>query len=68
MHQFKFSIPLISKIASLRGRQLRAVCVAHIYHAAMLDPLTASILSIDEIYSMTDKLLEAHNDFLPDYN
>ncbi len=40
----------------------------HIYHAALLDPLTSSILSIDEIYSMTDKLLEAHNDFLPDYN
>ena len=40
----------------------------HIYHAAMLDPLTASVLSIDEIYSMTDKLLEAHKDFLPQFN
>ena len=40
----------------------------HIYHAAMLDPLTSSILSIDEIYSMTDKLLEAHIDYLPKYN
>ena len=26
----------------------------HIYHAAMLDPLTSANLSIDEIYSMTD--------------
>ena len=40
----------------------------HIYHAVLLDPLTSSILSIDEIYSMTDKLIEAHDDFLPDYN
>ena len=39
----------------------------HIYHAAMLDPLTSSILSIDEIYSMTEKLLESHKNFLPDY-
>ena len=36
----------------------------HIYHAAMLDPLTAANLSIDEIYSMTDKLIEAHGDYL----
>ena len=36
-----------------------------IYHAAMLDPLTSSILSIDEIYKMTDELLDAHKEFLP---
>ena len=40
----------------------------HIYHAAMLDPLTSSILSIDDIYSMIDKLLQAHKDYLPKYN
>ena len=40
----------------------------HIYHAAMLDPLTSSILSIDEIYSMTDKLIKAHKDYLPKFN
>ena len=40
----------------------------HIYHAAMLDPLTSSILSIDQIYSMTNRLLEAHKDYLPKYN
>ena len=39
-----------------------------IYHAAMLDPLTASILSIDEIYKMVDELLIAHQNFLPKYN
>ena len=40
----------------------------HIYHAAMLDPLTAANLTIDEIYSMTDKMIEAHGNYLPKYN
>ena len=40
----------------------------HIYHAAMLDPLTAANLTIDEIYSMTDKMIEAHQNYLPKYN
>ena len=39
----------------------------HIYHAALLDPLTAANLTIDEIYSMTDKLIEAHGNYLPKY-
>jgi len=33
----------------------------------MLDPLTSSILSIDEIYKMTDEMIEAHGDYLPSY-
>ncbi len=40
----------------------------HIYHAALLDPLTAANLSIDEIYSMIDKLIEKHGQYLPEYN
>ena len=40
----------------------------HIYHAALLDPLTAANLTIDEIYSMTDKLIDAHDNYLPKYN
>ena len=40
----------------------------HIYHAAMLDPLTGANLTIDEIYDMTDKLIEAHDNYLPQYN
>ena len=39
-----------------------------IYHAALLDPLTAANLTIDEIYSMTDKMIEAHGNYLPKYN
>ncbi|MBQ1213191.1 MAG: alpha-glucosidase/alpha-galactosidase, partial [Clostridia bacterium] len=33
----------------------------HIYHAAMLDPHTASELSVDEIIKMCDELYDAHN-------
>ena len=40
----------------------------HIYHAAMLDPLTGANLTIDEIYDMTDKMIEAHSNYLPQYN
>ena len=40
----------------------------HIYHAALLDPLTGANLTIDEIYSMTDKLIEAHGNYLPEYS
>ncbi len=32
----------------------------HIYHAVMLDPHTSSELSVDEIISMCDELIEAH--------
>ena len=39
-----------------------------IYQAAMLDPHTSSELSIDEIVSMCDDLIEAHGDYLPKYH
>ncbi len=39
----------------------------HIYHAAMFDPHTAAELSIDDIVSMVDELIEAHGDWLPKY-
>ncbi|WP_238652045.1 alpha-glucosidase/alpha-galactosidase [Paenibacillus piscarius] len=39
----------------------------HIYHAAMLDPHTAAELSMDDIVSMCDDLIEAHGDWLPKY-
>lgn len=39
----------------------------HIYHAAMLDPHTAAELSIDDIVSMVDELIEAHGVWLPKY-
>lgn len=39
----------------------------HIYHAAMLDPHTAAELSLDQIWSLVDELIEAHGDMLPQY-
>ncbi len=39
----------------------------YIYQAAMLDPHTASELSIDEIVAMCDELIEAHGNWLPQY-
>lgn len=39
----------------------------HIYHAAMLDPHTAAELSLDQIWSMVDELIEAHANFLPHF-
>ena len=40
----------------------------HVYQAAMLDPHTAAELSIDDIRSMVDELIEAHGDYLPKYH
>lgn len=40
----------------------------YIYQAALLDPHTASELSIDDIVSLCDDLIEAHGDWLPHYN
>lgn len=39
----------------------------YIYQAALLDPHTASELTIDEITSLCDDLIEAHGSYLPEY-
>ena len=39
----------------------------YIYHAAMLDPHTAAELSLDQIWSLVDELIEAHGSMLPAY-
>lgn len=38
----------------------------HVYQAAMLDPNTAATLTIGEIRSMVDELIEAHGELLPE--
>ncbi|MGB4492899.1 MAG: alpha-glucosidase/alpha-galactosidase, partial [Halanaerobiales bacterium] len=40
----------------------------YIYQAALLDPHTSAELSIDEIISLCDDLIEAHGDWLPEFN
>ena len=39
----------------------------HIYHAAMLDPHTAAELDLDQIWSLVDDLLVAHDQWLPEW-
>ncbi|GMA63849.1 alpha-glucosidase/alpha-galactosidase [Alicyclobacillus fastidiosus] len=39
----------------------------HIYHAAMLDPHTSAELSLDDIVSLCDDLIDAHGKWLPQY-
>ncbi|MDD1780462.1 alpha-glucosidase/alpha-galactosidase [Enterovibrio sp. ZSDZ35] len=36
-----------------------------IYHAAMMDPHTAAVLGIEEIYALVDDLIQSHGDWLP---
>ncbi len=45
--------------AALEGRR------DHIYQAAMFDPLTASVLTLDQIVEMCDELIAAHGELLP---
>lgn len=40
----------------------------YIYQAAMMDPHTGSELSIEDIISLCDELIEAHAGWLPKYN
>ncbi len=53
---------LLTIEAALTGKK------EYIYHAAMLDPHTSAELSIDEIISLCDDLIEAHGDWLPKYH
>jgi len=40
--------------------------VANVHHAVALDPLTAALLTLEEARAMTDELLAAHADRLPE--
>jgi alpha-galactosidase len=47
--------------AALTGRR------EYVYQAAMLDPHTASELTLDEIWALVDEMLEAHAAWLPQF-
>ncbi len=38
----------------------------HVYHAALLDPLTSATLSVDEIHSLVDDLIQEHGAYIPE--
>jgi len=57
--QTNINVQALTVEAALTGNR------EHIYHAALFDPLTAAVLSMDEIHAMVDELIDAHGDFLP---
>jgi alpha-galactosidase len=61
LQQTNINVQSLVVEAALTGKR------EHIYHAAMLDPHTAAELSLDEIWSLVDDLIEAHGDMMPKY-
>jgi len=62
MMQTNINVQSLTVEAALTGKR------EHIYHAAMLDPHTAAELSLDQIWSMVDDLITAHEGWLPEYH
>src|SRR5277367_2348518 len=52
-------------VQELTVRALMTENREHIYHAAMMDPHTASELDLDQIWRLIDELITAHGDWLP---
>ena len=58
----QISVHQLAVDAALTGKK------EYIYQAALLDPHASADLSIDEIRSLVDDLIEAHGDWLPEYH
>lgn len=52
-------------VQELTVRALLDENIEHVYHAAMMDPHTASELDLRQIKALVDDLLDAHADWLP---
>ena len=61
LNRTNINVQLLTVEAALTRRR------DHVYQAAMLDPHTASELTLDQIVSLCDDLIEAHGDLLPVY-
>jgi len=61
LQQTNINVQSLVVEAALTGKR------EHIYHAAMLDPHTAAELSLEQIWSLVDDLIEAHGDMMPQY-
>ena len=61
LQQTNINVQSLVVEAALTGKR------EHIYHAAMLDPHTAAELSLEEIWSLVDDLIEAHGDIMSKY-
>jgi alpha-galactosidase len=60
--QTNINVQALTVEAALTGQR------EHIYHAAMLDPHTAAELSLEQIWSLVDDLIDAHADWLPEFH
>lgn len=61
LNRTNINVQILSRDAAKEKR------MDYVYMAAMLDPHTAAELSMDNIRSMCDELMEAHKAFLPEY-
>ncbi|WBW99087.1 alpha-glucosidase/alpha-galactosidase [Oceanirhabdus sp. W0125-5] len=61
LNRTNINTQLLTIEAALTGKK------EYIYQAAMLDPHTSAELSIDDIRSLCDDLIEAHGDWLPKF-
>ena len=61
LQQTNINVQSLVVEAALAGKR------EHIYHAAMLDPHTAAELSLEQIWSLVDDLIEAHGNMMPQY-
>ena len=62
LNQTNINVQLLTVEAALTLKK------EHIYHAALLDPHTSAELSIQDIRSLVDDLIEAHGNWLPQYS
>lgn len=60
--QTNINVQALTVEAALTGKR------QHIYHAAMLDPHTAAELDLNQIHSLVDDLIAAHEGWLPAYS
>jgi alpha-galactosidase len=60
--QTNINVQALTVEAALTGKR------EYIYYAAMLDPHTAAELDLDQIYALVDDLIEAHGEWLPEFN
>jgi len=61
LNRTNINVQILTIEAALTGRK------EHIYQAAMLDPHTGAELTIDQIRSLCDEMIEAHGDWLPKF-
>jgi len=62
LNRTNINVQLLTIEAALTGKR------DAIYHAAYLDPHTSAELTLDQIKSLCDDLIEAHGDMLPAYH